>query len=307
MNQETIKNPLNGGALNIWIKEFADYLKVEKRHSPNTVASYGRDILRFLDAMKGRKVQDISQREVREYLLSLKAQGISARSAARALCSIKAFFRFMETVGVIQTNPVEILESPKLWKKLPTILSVEEVEVLLNSPDVGTSKGLRDKTMLEVLYATGLRVSELVQLQMANINLESGFIRTFGKGNKERIIPLGDHARFYLESYISQARPSILKQGKPTGDLFLSNRGKAMTRQMFWQILRKYARIGNIRGPVSPHTVRHAFATHLLERGADLRSVQQMLGHADISTTQIYTHILRQRMQDVFDKFHPRA
>lgn len=307
MKQEYCENPLDGGTLQLWLKEFADYLKVEKRHSPNTVASYGRDTLRFLDAMKGRRVQDISQREVREYLLSLKSGGISARSSARALCSIKAFFRFLMTLDVIAENPAEILESPRLWKKLPTILSVDEVEILLNSPDIANYRGLRDKTMLEVLYATGLRVSELIQLQVANLNLESGFIRTFGKGKKERIIPLGDHARSWLESYLAHARPTFLKKGQPTRDLFLSNRGTAMSRQMFWQILRKYARLGNIKGPVSPHTVRHAFATHLLERGADLRSVQQMLGHADISTTQIYTHVLKKRMQDVFEKFHPRA
>ncbi|QPJ63284.1 MAG: site-specific tyrosine recombinase XerD [Candidatus Nitronauta litoralis] len=293
--------------MQFWLKEFSDYLKIEKRYSPNTVSSYGRDVLRFLDAMKGKKVQDISQQDVRNYLLTLKNEGISTRSSARALCSIKAFFRYLETGGHLDSNPAQILESPKLWKKLPTVLSITDIESILNGPDVNTPRGLRDKAMLEVLYATGLRVSELVQLKVSNLNLEVGFLRTFGKGNKERIIPLGDQAQQLLKQYLESGRPKFLKECEQTGDLFLSNRGKGMSRQMFWQIIRKYARSGNVQGAVSPHSVRHAFATHLLERGADLRSVQQMLGHSDISTTQIYTHVLKERMKDVFEQFHPRA
>ncbi len=302
-----ITKSLDAGTMQFWLKEFADYLRVEKRHSPNTVSSYGRDVLRFLDAMKGKKVQDISQIEVREYLALLKNEGISARSSARALCSIKAFFRYMDTAGFITSNPAEILEAPKMWKRLPSVLSINEVESILDGPDTSTPRGLRDKVMLEVLYATGLRVSELVQLQTSNVNLEVGYLRTFGKGNKERIIPLGDQARQVLAEYLETGRDKFLKKGKPTRDLFLSNRGHGMTRQMFWQILKKYATLANVQGSVSPHSVRHAFATHLLEKGADLRSVQQMLGHSDISTTQIYTHVLRKRMQTVFEQFHPRA
>ncbi len=302
-----INNSLDAGTMQFWLKEFLDYLKIEKRHSPNTVSSYGRDVLRFLDAMKGKKFQEISQQDVRIFLLSLKNDGMSSRSSARALCSIKAFFRFMVSGGFLESNPAQILEAPKMWKKLPTVLSVSEIEVILNGPDITTSRGLRDKAMLEVLYATGLRVSELIQLKISNVNLEVGYLRTFGKGNKERIIPLGDQARQVLADYIETGRSRFLKKGEPTGDLFLSNRGRGMSRQMFWQIIRKYALSGNVQGSVSPHSVRHAFATHLLERGADLRSVQQMLGHSDISTTQIYTHVLKKRMQDVFDQFHPRA
>lgn len=302
-----ITKSLDAGTMQFWLKEFADYLRVEKRHSPNTVSSYGRDVLRFLDAMKGKKVQDISQVDVREYLIFLKNEGISARSSARALCSIKAFFRFMDTGGFVTSNPAEILEAPKMWKRLPSVLSINEVESILNGPNTSTPRGLRDKVMLEVLYATGLRVSELVQLQTSNVNLEVGYLRTFGKGNKERIIPLGDQARQVLAEYLETGRDKFLKKGEPTRDLFLSNRGRGMSRQMFWQILKKYATLANVRGAVSPHSVRHAFATHLLEKGADLRSVQQMLGHSDISTTQIYTHVLRKRMQMVFDQFHPRA
>lgn len=302
-----IENSLDAGSMHIWLKEFSDYLKIEKRHSPNTVSSYSRDVLRFLDAMKGKKVQDISQQDVRSYLLFLKNEGISTRSSARALCSIKAFFRFLETGGQLESNPAQILESPKLWKKLPTVLSISDIESILNGPDISTPRGLRDKAMLEVLYATGLRVSELVNLKVSNVNLEVGYLRTFGKGKKERIIPLGDQARHLLQKYIEGGRPKFFKESEQTGDLFLSNRGKGMSRQMFWQIIRKYAKSGNVQGAVSPHSVRHAFATHLLERGADLRSVQQMLGHSDISTTQIYTHVLKERMKDVFEQFHPRA
>jgi len=302
-----IENSLEAASMHFWLKEFSDYLKIEKRHSLNTVSSYGRDVLRFLDAMKGKKVQEISQQDVRAYLLKLKNEGISTRSSARALCSIKAFFRYLETGGFLESNPAQILESPKMWKKLPTVLSVTDIENILSAPDVNTPRGLRDKVMLEVLYATGLRVSELVQLKVSNVNLEVGYLRTFGKGNKERIIPMGDQARQFLEQYIEKGRPKFLKGNEQTGDLFLSNRGRGMSRQMFWQIIRKYAKSGNVQGPVSPHSVRHAFATHLLERGADLRSVQQMLGHSDISTTQIYTHVLKERMKDVFEQFHPRA
>lgn len=273
-----IENSLDAGSMHFWLKEFSDYLKIEKRHSPNTVSSYGRDVLRFLDAMKGKKVQEISQQDVRAFLLKLKNEGMSTRSSARALCSIKAFFRYLETGGFLESNPAQILESPKMWKKLPNVLSETDIESILNSPDVSTPRGLRDKAMIEVLYATGLRVSELVQLKISNVNLEVGYLRTFGKGNKERIIPMGDQARQLLEQYIEQGRPRFLKGNAQTGDLFLSNRGRGMSRQMFWQIIRKYAKSGNVQGSVSPHSVRHAFATHLLERGADLRSVQQMLG-----------------------------
>ena len=289
------------------IRDFLDYLTIEKRHSPNTVEAYRRDVTRFLETVGEGALPGLSQHQVREYLLALRKQGLSTRSTARALSSLKAFFRYLVAEGRLAESPVDPLETPRLWRKLPNVLSLEEVEAILNGPDPRTPKGQRDKTMLEVLYATGLRVSELIRLNIRDLNLEVGYLRTLGKGGKERLVPLGDQARGLLQAYLQNTRRHFIRPGPAPTALFLSNRGRAMTRQMFWRILRDYARKGNVRVPVSPHAVRHAFATHLLERGADLRSVQQMLGHSDISTTQIYTHVLQKRMREVFDRHHPRA
>ena len=289
-----------------YLKEFLNYLAVEKRYSPNTVAAYRRDLSGFLDAHREESIQSFTNPKIRQYLLKLQGKGLSSRSIARALSSIKSFFRFLEKESHIKENPAEILESPKLWRKLPSILSLKEVEALLDAPDPSTPQGHRDKVMLELLYATGLRASELVTLKMEDLNLEIGYLRAYGKGGKERVVPLGQVARQWLKQYIEEIRPNFLKN-KVNNVLFLSRLGAGMTRQGFWKILKKYVRQALISQPVSPHTLRHAFATHLLEHGADLRSVQQMLGHSDISTTQVYTHILQKRMQEVLDKYHPRA
>lgn len=287
------------------IQNFIEYLSIEKRHSKNTVEAYRRDISRFMKARKGKTVESASPSDFRAFLLKLGGEGLSARSQARCLSSLRSFYKFLLSENLIQENPLEIIESPRLWRKLPNVLSVKDVEELLSSPDEDTPLGKRDKAMLEVLYACGLRVTELVSLRTSDLNLEVGYLKSFGKGSKERLVPLGAKAQKALREYLGHARPVFLK-GKSSHDLFISRRGARMTRQGFWKIIKAYALKANIRAHVSPHTLRHAFATHLLERGADLRSVQQMLGHADISTTQIYTHILQQQMRDIFDKFHPR-
>jgi len=294
------------GTMHSFITEFANFLSFEKRHSPNTVASYQRDLNRFLDGQSTQTILKTTARDVREFLLTLQISGLSAKSIARYLSSIKSFFRFLISENYIQQNPAESTESPKFWRKIPDILTPKEVEILLETPATNTLHGKRNKVMLEVLYATGVRVSELISLKINDVNLEVGYLRSFGKGGKERVIPLGEVALMYLKGYVEQVRPKLLIKSS-TAELFLTRRGQKMTRQAFWKILKQYVRQSGITLPVSPHTLRHAFATHLLERGADLRSVQEMLGHSDISTTQIYTHILQNRMREVFNRCHPRA
>ncbi len=288
------------------VQDFIDHLTVERRLSTNTVEGYKRDIRKLVSFLCSLSLKEVQTSDIRHFLLSLQRQNLSTRTIARCLSSIKAFFKFLLIEGKIEENPAEILESPKLWRKLPKVLSINEVSELLKSPDFSTLMGNRDKAMLEVLYATGLRVSELISIQVGDLNMDFGFCRSMGKGQKERLIPLGSVAKRWVETYLNDARPSLLK-GKNHPYLFVSQRGTKMTRQGFWKIIKRYARKAQIKGVLSPHTLRHAFATHLLEGGADLRSVQQMLGHADISTTQIYTHILEKRMREVFDQFHPRA
>ena len=229
---------------------------------------------------------------------------------ARSLSSIKSFFKYLCQDKQFQNNPAEILETPKRWRKLPDVLSSEDVDKLLKCPDLESVLGLRDKAMLEILYASGLRVSELINLQVSQLDMQVGYLRTLGKGSKERIVPIGAMAKRAVENYILNSRPALVfsrKDGGKAEELFVTRRGRGMTRQGFWKLLKGYVTQANIRASVSPHTLRHAFATHLLERGADLRSVQQMLGHSDISTTQIYTHILGKRMLEIHQQFHPRS
>ena len=288
------------------VREFTEHLFVEKRHSPNTVDGYRRDISRFVSFQPKTSLKSVTPSDIREFLLSLHNQGLSSRSIARSLSSLKSFFKYLMEESLIRDNPVETLETPKIWRKLPNTLSLREVESLLNQPDTDTPLGLRDKAMLEVLYATGVRVSELISLELNDMNLEVGYIRSYGKGGKERVIPLGEIAQTYLKVYLEQGRPRLVKN-RILPALFISRRKMPMTRQAFWKILKQSVLKANISVPVSPHTLRHAFATHLLERGANLRSVQQMLGHSDISTTQIYTHVVQERMREVCDKCHPRS
>ncbi len=290
------------------VQEFSEYLRIEKRNSPHTVSAYCRDLKRFSDALKGRKADSVTTSDIRGYLMSLKEQGLSTASVARTLSSIKSFFKYLcqdRQFHSVSGNPAEILETPKRHRKLPNVLSFEDVENLLKSPDMKSVIGLRDQAMLEILYATGLRVSELVNLKVSQLDLEVGYLRTLGKGSKERIVPIGRLAKKAVEDYLLNSRPALL-HGRKAEELFVTKRGRGMTRQGFWKLLKAYLVRANIRAGVSPHTLRHAFATHLLEGGADLRSVQQMLGHSDISTTQIYTHILGKRMLEIHQQFHPR-
>jgi integrase/recombinase XerD len=296
--------------MNNVIEKFSDYLRIEKRNSPNTVYAYRCDLLRFSAELAGQKVESVTTADIRDFLISLKEQGLSAASVARSLSSIKSFFKYLCQDKQFQDNPAEILETPKRWRKLPDVLSFEDVDNLLKSPNLQSGLGQRDKAMLEVLYASGLRVSELINLKISQLDMEVGYLRTFGKGSKERMVPIGTVAKRAVENYILNSRPALAsnrKDGRKSEELFVTRRGLGMTRQGFWKILKGYVSQANVRGSVSPHTLRHAFATHLLERGADLRSVQQMLGHSDISTTQIYTHILGKRMLEIHQQFHPRS
>jgi integrase/recombinase XerD len=288
------------------LKNYTDFLKIEKRYSTNTVEAYRRDITKFLEFAGEGPLEAFDATSIRSYIIKCLDDGRNSRSTARYLSSLKSFFNFLCEEKYLRDNPAQILESPKLWRKLPNVVGLDEVEALLACPDPKTVLGIRDRAMLEVLYATGLRVSELVSLKSSDVDLEVGYIRSMGKGSKERVVPLGAIANEAVQDYIDVARRVLLKDNT-AHELFITRLGRKMTRQGFWKILKAYALKANIKTSVSPHTLRHAFATHLLERGADLRSVQEMLGHADISTTQIYTHILQDRMRKVHDKFHPRA
>lgn len=292
--------------MNPLVKEYSDYLRIEKRQSPNTIEAYCRDLSRFARFFSDKDLFDLTTNDIRGFLLSLRDEELSTSSIARSLSSIKSFYRYLFQDKQLKNNPAEILETPGRLRKLPNVLSISDVEKLLNCPDKGTVIGLRDQAMLEVLYATGMRVSELVSVKGNNLDMLAGCLRTMGKGSKERIVPIGMVARKVLEDYLLNSRP-VLAKGHKVEELFLTRRAKPMTRQGFWKILKNYVKQCNIKTDVSPHTLRHAFATHLLDRGADLRSVQQMLGHSDISTTQIYTHVLDKRMLEVHDRFHPRG
>lgn len=289
------------------LDQFMNQLKVERGLSANTLAAYSHDLLTFFDFLgrKGVAPLEVTQDDLIAYV-GEKRPHLSARSLARCLVSIRMFYRFCVSEEKIETNPARLLGIPKLHQHLPDILSRDEVEALLSQPDVQTVLGKRDKAMLELLYATGLRVTELIDLRVNNINLDAGFVRTMGKGSKERIVPMGSQAMDALRQYLGGGRASLLKRGG-SSCLFLSSRGRSMTRQGFWKIIKGYALKAGIVRRVTPHTLRHSFATHLLEGGADLRSVQVMLGHSDISTTQIYTHVAREKLRSIHEKYHPRA
>lgn len=286
--------------------QFINHLRVERGLADNTIQSYSRDLLRFFQFLEGRKRSPLhaTQDDIMDYMGTLQ-KDLSARSCARSLSALKMFFRFLVTEGRIESSPARLLGAPKLPLKLPGVLTRDEVDILLAQPDPSNQRGHRDKAMLELLYATGLRVSELVGLQISNINLEAGYVRMVGKGSKERMVPMGTKALEVLKAYLSEARGKLLKN-KSSSSLFLNSRGAALTRQGFWKIIKKYGKKAGIRKETTPHKLRHSFASHLLEGGADLRSVQIMLGHADISTTQIYTHITRERLKQIHEKYHPR-
>ena len=292
-----------------YLDQFLHYLVVEKGLSKNTIEAYSLDLTRFLDYLRGkgiRELRDIGKFDVRGFLLSLKRKNLSAKSIGRDLSAIRSFFKFLIQEGILETNPIEDLESPKVAKKLPEILSLKEIEQILEQPDLQTPLGIRDRAMLEMLYATGMRVSELTRLPTHQVNLEGGYVLLYGKGSKERVVPLGSEAMNWVSLYLSTAR-RILAKAKESPFLFINRSGKGMSRQGFWKNLKDYARRAGLRKRISPHLLRHSFASHLLERGADLRSVQMMLGHVDISTTQIYTHVTGERLKKVHKQYHPRG
>ncbi|MBI5815568.1 MAG: site-specific tyrosine recombinase XerD [Nitrospinae bacterium] len=290
---------------------YITHLALERNRSRNTLEAYNRDLKRFL-AQIGYTGPDSLNRmappDVVAYMKSLRDSGMSASSTARNLAAIKGLYRYMLKLGLLSSNPSEAIQAPRLWKTLPDVLSLAEVEKLLEAPKPATPEGVRDGAMLETMYATGLRVSELVGLKLNDVNFEMGYLSTIGKGSKERVTPMGEVALEKIKEYRRSARPRLaMLHGKQIEALFITRRGGAMTRQGFWKIVKKYALMAGIKKGISPHSLRHSFATHLLERGADLRAVQQMLGHADISTTQIYTHVAKTRMKEIYDKIHPRA
>jgi len=286
---------------------FLEYLSVEKGLSSNTCQSYARDIQKLIDFLDGEKISlhKAADKDLVKFIHFQSRLGLSARSLARLISSLRSYYSFLILDGIIKVDPTVDLSAPKLWFSLPKFLSVKDVELLLQQPDEGAAKGLRDKAMLELLYATGLRVSELVSLKKNDVNLESGFLICKGKGGKERIVPLGNSSSLAVTKYLMEARQNFWK--KETDILFLSTHGGAFTRQGFWKMLKEYGEQAGLAQKISPHILRHSFATHLLERGADLRSVQLMLGHSQITTTQIYTHVTRKHLRKVYDKFHPRA
>jgi integrase/recombinase XerD len=287
---------------------FLDHLRVERGLSPHTVDSYGRDTRRFLEHLRRQGIDrpDRAGRSaVMGHLVALSREGLSARSRARALCAVKSFYGFLAAESLVDHNPAVDLESIKSPKHLPRVLSEADVDALLAAPPIDRPGGLRDRAMLETLYATGLRVSELTGLETAELNTDAGFLRTMGKGSKERLVPLGDAALDWIQRYLTEARPRLLK-GKAARILFVNRRGSRISRQYFWRKVKEYSLAAGVAAEISPHTLRHSFATHLLTHGADLRSVQMMLGHADISTTEIYTHVARERLKSIHRQYHPR-
>ncbi len=296
--------------MNIFLKEYLTVLKLEKNLSENTVASYKSDISTFLKFIESYNVKDPSEvtySHFAEFFKALNNAGLESSSAARYYSSLKGFFLYLFGCKYITSNPLEKLPPPKLKKNLPQVLSFPEVDLILSKPDTGAKTGLRDKAMLETLYACGLRISELIGLKISDLFFEEEIIRVFGKGSKERIVPIGSSAVNWINEYLKTSRPLYERKAVSENYLFLNNRGKKLSRMGVWKIVDRYVREAGIEKPVHPHTFRHSFATHLLEGGADLRAVQEMLGHADISTTQIYTHIDREYIKQVHKEFHPRG
>jgi integrase/recombinase XerD len=290
------------------IEEYLSFCRVEKGLAANSLAAYRRDLERLARfcSGQGRAIEEAGVEDLRRFLDSLYQAKLSSRSIARYLASARNFYLYLLRQGRMQADPTAQIASPRQWKQLPRFLTLEEVDRLLEAPDAGKPLGGRDRAMLQLLYATGLRVSELVGIKIAHLNPDLGVVRAHGKGNKQRLVPVGRAALDAVQSYRNDSRPRLLK-GKVSEYLFVTARGGRMVRQTFWHQLRKYGLRARITRTLTPHVVRHSFATHLLERGADLRSLQLMLGHADISTTQIYTHVLRDRLRQVYDQHHPRS
>lgn len=290
------------------VSAFLNYISVERGLSNNTIISYKEDLGIFIEFLKSKGIENIlkiKRDDVSAFLLSQRDKGISASSVSRRLAAIKSFYRFLLRERIILEDPTSLVDSPKLWKKIPETLSLNEVESLLSSPSGNDMQAIRDKAILETLYATGMRVSEASNLKLSNINLQVGFLRCIGKGNKERVVPLGKKAAASIKKYIHESRTGLLNE-KESDFIFLNRFGERLSRQSIWKMIKHYAKEAQIKKSIKPHILRHSFATHLLERGADLRSVQEMLGHANISTTQIYTHINKDRLKSIHKMFHPR-
>ncbi len=291
------------------LQEYTDYLAVEKGLSKNTLESYRRDLNKLIAFLNKREIvrpELVDSEDINCFLGELKSNKCATSTLSRTIASIRSFFNFLMEEGFIENNPALELESPRIEKKLPRVLTTSEVERLLGQPKSRDYKGVRDKAMLELLYASGIRVSELIDLNLSDFDPRVGYLRCRGKGQKERIVPIGSVAINTVSEYMAKARSHLCRNNHETA-LFVNQHGNRMTRQGFWKILKKYAMTSNIDGDITPHTIRHSFATHLLENGADLRSVQEMLGHSDIATTQVYTQITRKKIREVYDKSHPRA
>src|SRR5579871_1499303 len=306
------------------IDQYLDHLRVERRLADHTLESYARDLaaLHAFAAGLGQRPEALDRRALEEFVRQQMTRGLAPRSVARRVAAIRGFYKFLVLDRHLATNPADDLRPPAAWPALPKFLSMDEVDTLIAQPDVSTPLGLRDRAMIELLYATGLRVSELVNVRAADLHLDEAYLTCIGKGNKERIVPIGEEATRWIERYRRDARPPLVRAIRAKSDtthraadttrrkkdtLFVNARGGPLTRVGFWKILKQYGRKANLPRTLSPHVLRHSFATHLLERGADLRAIQLMLGHADLSTTQIYTHVLEARLRTVYDRFHPRA
>jgi len=290
------------------IDAYLDHLRVERRLADHTLESYARDLVALAEyaAGAGRAVDALDRASLEAFVRDQRTGGLSPRSVARRVAAVRGFYRFLVVDRRLAANPADDLHPPRAWPALPKFLTLEEVDRLIEQPDVSTSLGLRDRALIELLYATGVRVSELVGVRLADLHLAEHYMTCIGKGSKERVIPIGEQATDWITKYQAGARPVLLK-GRTTPRLFVNARGGPLSRVGFWKILKRYARTASLPRTLSPHVLRHSFATHLLERGADLRAIQMMLGHADLSTTQIYTHVLDARLRAVYDRFHPRA
>lgn len=290
------------------MQSYLTFVEMEKGLSPNTIESYKQQLRKLQKHLSLKKISHsaLSDSQVIEFIKSEALKGISLATQSHLISALKSFYKYLVSEGKLDSNPVSDLEFPKKWKVLPHYLSIQQIDALLNIPDISTSLGIRNKAILELMYGTGLRISEVIQLKIKNIFMDDSFIRVLGKGNRERIIPLGEKAKQCLKAYLDETRTGILKI-KDTQYVFLNHRGHSLSRQGLWKIIKGYGKQMGIGSILTPHTLRHSFATHLVEKGADLRSIQMMLGHSSISTTEIYTHVSRDKVKQIYDQFHPRG
>jgi len=308
LQSQSARQPKPVGLSQRWGESYLDYLRSECHLSDNTVAAYGRDMRRFSDWLGGRKVQDLSIADLSDFVAYLASQQLAPASIARHIVAIKMFFRYLQLEGVLQENKVELLGSQKLWQRVPEVLSPSTIDLFLFAPDRSDTYYFRDRAILEMMYATGCRASEISHLRIRDLHLGEKYCKCLGKGNKQRMAPLGEQAIAAIDAYLNRQRPKLASRRPNEVDwLFLSRTGRRVRREAIWELVKKYALIAGISPTISPHTLRHSFATHLLAGGADLRQVQEMLGHSSIATTQIYTHVDQSRLKKVHQQFHPRS